>query len=226
MFFLFLLFVHFNTVFGQTGIKVGVVVSGYQPSQDLTPFLDNDYRPFLGYEVDWIQDDAGSPDIGLQIGIFYTGNISKYFAVQPEVYYSQRGIHFYKTELYNTSYKLDVNYLEIPVLFKYTIPVNWGLTPGFLAGPYAAFKLSAKRTLEIWEERNTKSLSGVKNLDYGFVFAINSEFSAWSGQLMFEIRLNWGLANSMKQPEEFIDLYKDAGSIRLLAFSLMTGFRF
>jgi hypothetical protein len=226
LFLLFLLYAHLNTAFGQPGIKGGLVLSGFQPSQDLKPFLGNDYRPFLGYEIGWIQDDAGDPHIGLQIGFFYSGNISKYFAVQPELYYSQKGIHFYKTEFYNTSYQLKVNFIEIPLLLKYNIPLEWGVKPGLLAGPYAAFKLSANRTLEIWEEKDTRSVSGVKNLDYGLVFAIDAEFSAWSQKLMFEARFNWGLANIMEQPQEFTDLYDDAGTVKILAFTFMTGFRF
>ena len=42
-----LFFVQPNLTFGQPGIKVGLVVSGFQPWQDLTPFEGNDYRPFL-----------------------------------------------------------------------------------------------------------------------------------------------------------------------------------
>lgn len=221
---LLLLFIHITTVFGQLGIKGGLVMSGFKPSQDLKPFLGDDYRPFLGYEVDWIQN--GYPDFGFQIGIFYTRDISKYFALQPELYYSQRGHHFYQIELYNTSYKLKVNYVEIPLLIKYKIPVGWSVKPSLLVGPYAAFKLSAKRTLDIWGEKDTRGVSCVNKLDYGLVFAVNSEFSAWSRQLMFEIRFNWGLASIMSQPEEFTDLYEDAGSVNLLAINFMTGFRF
>ena len=92
LFLLFLLYAHLNAVFGQAGIKGGLVLSGFQPSQDLKPFLGNDYRPFLGYEIGWIQDDAGDPHLGLQIGLFYAANISKYFAVQPELYYSQKDL--------------------------------------------------------------------------------------------------------------------------------------
>ncbi|MFQ6116615.1 MAG: outer membrane beta-barrel protein, partial [bacterium] len=105
-----LLLVHLSTAFGQLGLKGGLAVSGFQAWQDLRPYSGNDYRPFLGYEVDWIQDE-GYPDVGFQVGVFYTKDLSKHFALQPELYYSQRGLHFYQTELYSTSYSLNVNYL-------------------------------------------------------------------------------------------------------------------
>lgn len=216
-----------NAAWSQFGIKGGLAVSGFQLSQNVSSSTGNDYRPFLGYEVEWIQEgDASSPDLGLQIGIFYAKDFSKYFAVQPELYYSQRGLHFYQTELYNSSYSLDVDYLEIPVLLKFKIPLNWSVKPGLLAGLYAAFKLRANRTLRIWEEQNSKRVSSVNDLDYGLVFAINSEFSAWSRQLLFEIRFNWGLASMMAQPKEFIDLYEDAGRVNVLATTLLTGIKF
>ena len=222
---LLLIFVQPNATLGQIGIKGGVVISGFQPWQDLTPFTGNDYQPFLGYEVDWLQDDASYPDMGLQIGIFYTLNISQYFAVQPELFYSQRGLNFYKTELYNTSYSLNVNYLEMPLLLKYNLPLDWQIKPSLFLGPYMAFKLSANRTLNIEGEKNTREVSSINSLDYGLVFAINTEFAAWSQYLIFEIRINWGLANAMEQPEEFTAIYNDAGRVNVLAFTFMTGFR-
>jgi len=223
--FLILIFIALDVTYGQFGIKAGVALSGYQPSQNISTGYNHDYQPFLGYEVEWIQNDAGSPDIGLQLGIFYTHTIFKYFALQPELFYSQRGINFYKTKLYNTSYNLNVSYLEIPILFKYKIPLDWILAPSVLAGPYAALKLSANRTLNIREESSTKSISGVKNFDYGLVFAINFEFAELSLSPMLEIRFNLGLANTMEQPEEFTSLYEDPGSVKLYSFSLVTGIK-
>lgn len=216
-----------TAVWGQFGIKGGLAVSGFQLSQNSSSSTGSDYRPFLGYEVEWIQEgDASSPDLGLQLGIFYVKSISKYFAVQPELYYSQRGLHFYQTKLYNSAYSLKVDYIEVPLLLKFKMLLKWSVKPSLLAGPYAAFKLSANRTLRIWEEQNTKSVSSVNDLDYGLVFAIHSEFSAWSRQLLFEIRFNWGLASMMKPPREFIDLYEDAGRVNVFAISFLTGIAF
>lgn len=216
-----------NAARSQFGVKGGLAVSGFQLSQNSSSSTGNDYRPFLGYEVEWIQEgDAAKPDLGLQLGVFYVKSISKYFAVQSELFYSQRGLEFYQTELYNSSYSLEVDYVEVPLLLKFKMPLNWRVKPGLLTGPYAAFKLRANRTLRIREEQNTKHVASVKDLDYGLVFAIDSEFSAWSRQLLFEIRFNWGLASAMAQPKEFIDLYEDAGRVNVLAFIFLTGIEF
>ena len=222
---LFLIFIPLTIVFGQFGIKAGIALSGYQLSQNISTEHGHDYRPFLGYEVEWVQNDEGSPDIGLQLGIFYSHNLSKYFAIQPEAYYSQRGIHFYKTELYNTSYNLNVSYLEIPVLLKYKIPFNWAVAPSLLAGPYFAFSLSSSRTLDFGEESDTKSVDGINSFDYGLVFALDFEFLELPASPMLELRFNLGLANTMQQPEEYPSLYENPGTVKLYALSLLTGFR-
>jgi hypothetical protein len=223
---LLLIFIQPDDTYGQIGIKGGVVISGYQPWQDLTPYTGNDYQPFLGYEVDWLQDDASYPDLGLQIGFFYTYNISNHFALQPEMYYSRRGLNFYQTELYNTTYSLNVSYLELPLLLKYSLPLEWQIKPSLFLGPYFAFKLSASRTLDIEGEKNTREVPAINDFDYGVVFAINTEFSAWTQNLLLEFRINWGLANAMDQPEEYTAIYSDAGRVTVLAFTFMTGIRF
>lgn len=223
--FLTIIFIPLDIAFGQFGIKAGVALSGYQPSQNLSSEYVHDYRPFLGYEVEWLQDNEGSPDIGLQLGVYYTLTISKYFDFQPEIYYSQRGIHFYKTELYNISYNLDVDYLEIPILFKYKIPFDWAVAPDLQAGPYFAYVLSATRTLDFGESSDTKSVSGVKDFDYGLVFALCFEFLELPASPILELKFNLGLANTMQQPERYTSLYENPGTVKLYALTLLTGFK-
>ena len=92
---LLLIFMSPKKVQGQIAVKGGAALSGFQPWQDLSPFSGHDYRPFLGYEVDWLQhDDTAAPSFGLQFGVSYTRRLSKHFAVQPELFYSQRGVYF------------------------------------------------------------------------------------------------------------------------------------
>jgi hypothetical protein len=176
--------------------------------------------------VGWIQYATSNPDIGFQLGVSYTAWLSEDISVQPELYYSQRGYHFEEIPLYNTSYRLKVHYLQIPVLLKYRLPVEWAVVPGLLLGPYASLRLSASRTIDIWGERDTKSVSVVNPLDYGFVFAIDAEFSAWSQKLGSEIRFDLGLASALSQPEEYTSVTENPGTVRVLAFSIMLGYRF
>ena len=211
-----LVFFAWSDLFAQGGIKGGLSVSALQSSKE-------DYRPFLGYEVGWIQDGISNPVFGLQLGVFYTLKLSRSFNFQPEFYYSQRGYQFDQTPLYNTNYNLHINYLELPVLFEYKLPFDWGFKPGIIAGPFAALKISRNKQIQFADEEITAAVSSVNNFDYGLVFALGAEFNVWNGQIILDLRINWGFSNVMNQPDEFISLSDNPGTVKTRAVIFMTG---
>ncbi len=203
----------------QPGIKGGMSISGLQSSNE-------DFTPFLGYEVSWLQHGTSNPVFGLQLGMFYTLSFSDAFNFQPELYFAQRGYQFDQTPLYNTNYSLHINYLELPVLLEYNLLLDWGFQPIIIAGPFGAVKLSSDKKIKISNEEITSNVSSVNDLDYGLVFGFGAEFAAWDGQIILDLRINWGFANVMTQPGEFISLYDDPGTVKTRAVTLMTGYRF
>jgi hypothetical protein len=206
-------------VSAQPGIKAGMSISALQSSKE-------DFRPFLSYEVSWLQDGTSNPEFGLQLGIFYTVEFSNAFKLQPELYFSQRGYQFDQTPLYNTNYTLNINYLELPVLLEYFLPLDWGFDPVITAGPFAALKLSSDKAIRIADEEVNGDVSSVNDIDYGLVFGIGAEFPAWDGQIIFDFRINWGFANVMTQLDDFISISGDPGTVKTRAVILMTGYRF
>ena len=203
----------------QLGIKAGISISALQSSEE-------DYRPFLGYEVTWLQDGTSNPVFGLQLGMFYTLKLSDEFYLQPELYFTQRGYQFDQTPLYNTNYSLRINYLELPILFEYRLPFDWSFNPVITAGPFTALKLSSDKNIRTEDEEISGDLSSVDDMDYGLVFALGAELPAFNGQLIFDLRVNWGLANIMRQPDEYINLSDDPGTVKTRVITLMTGYRF
>jgi hypothetical protein len=215
---LFFLLFTFQLI-AQPGIKGGLAVSGLQS-------YNEDFTPFLGYEVSWVQDGTSNPVFGLQLGLFYTVKLSNAFNFQPELYFAQRGYQFDQTPLYNTNYSLNINYLELPVLLEYNLPLDLGFHPIIIAGPFAALKLSSDKLIRISDEEIEGEVSGVNDFDYGLVFGIGAEFAAWDGELIFDLRINWGFANVMTQPNEYISISGDPGTVKTRAVTLMTGYRF
>ena len=203
----------------QPGIKAGISISALQSSEE-------DFRPFLGYEVLWLQDGTSNPVSGLQLGLFYSMKISDEFYFQPELYFSQRGYQFDQTPLYNTNYTLRINYLELPALLEYRLPTNWSFNPVILAGPFAALKLKSHKIIRIENEEASGDVSSVNDMDYGFIFALSAKITAWNGEIIFDLRVNWGLANIMEQPDEFISLSDNPGTVKTRAITLMTGYHF
>jgi hypothetical protein len=215
---LFIIFAS-NDLFGQAGIKGGLSVSALQSSKE-------DYRPFLGYEVNWVQHGTSNPVLGLQLGVFYTLRLSDTFNFQPEFYYSQRGYQFDHTALYNSNYSLNINYVELPILFEYVLPLNWSFKPGIIAGPYASLKISSDKQIQLVDKEITGIVSSVNSIDYGLVFALGAEFNVWNGQIILDLRINWGFSNVMNQPDEFISLSGNPGTVKTRAVMFMTGYRF
>ena len=208
-----------NPLTAQPGIKAGLSLSALQSSQE-------DFRPFLGYEVSWVQHGTSNPVLGGDAGMFYTFKLSDAFDFETGLFYTLRGYQFDQTPLYNTSYSLRINYLELPVILKYILPIDWSFRPLISAGPFAALKLGSQKTIRISEAETTGSVSGVNPLDYGIVFGVGAEFDAWNGQIIIDLNFNWGLANVMTQPDNFIGLPDDPGTVKTRAVILMAGYRF
>jgi hypothetical protein len=222
-----LLFSSASAGFAQLSVKGGIAVSGFRLSpDDACTSQEIDFRPFLGYDVSWIQYGTSNPDIGFQLGVSYAARLSEDLLLQPELYFAQRGYWFERIELYNTSYRLKVYYLQIPLLFKYRLPLDWAVRPGFLLGPYVSFRVSASRTIEIWGRQDTRNVSAVNFLDYGLVFAVDGEFSAWSQTMGVELRFDLGLASVLSQPREYTELRENPGTVRVLALSALLWYRF
>jgi len=213
--------------FAQLGVKGGIAISGFRLSpDDAGTSQEIDFRPFLGYEVGWVQYGTSNPDFGFQLGVFYAARLSEDLSIQPELHFAQRGYWFEQIENYNTFYQLKVHYLQIPLLLKYGPPLDWAVRPGLLLGPYVSFRLTASRTIEIWGKRDTRSVSAVNFLDYGLVVAVDGEFSAWSQTVGVELRFDLGLSSALSQPQEYTVLNANPGTVRVLAFSALLCYRF
>jgi len=193
---------------GQFGIKAGLSLSGIDSEE---------YTPLLGYEVEWMQDKDALPQFGLQLGGFYTHALGNHVAVQPELHLVRRGVDFFRTQLYDTSLRVHVYYIQVPVLLRYRM---------ILFGPYTAIKLASRRSLTIGDDTNRRDLPSVAALDYGLTLAFSPTFSIRSQPILFELRFELGLANITDPAMGATELYLDSGRTRVLGIVLLTGIRF
>ncbi len=203
----------------QIGVKFGVSLSALLSSRA------DDFRPFLGHEVEWMQYGESRPVIGVHLGVFYSIRLSEFFDLQPEVNFIQRGYWFDQTPLYDANCVVKINYLELPVAVKYRVPIN-AFNVNLFAGPFAAIKLGANRYVEYRGKEEVKSLTSVRPFDYGIAMGLGSEINTGMGQMVFDLQFNWGLHNMMSQPSAYVDLYEDPGRVRNLALTLVIGHRF
>lgn len=159
------------------------------------------------------------------VGAFISVDLFRILAVQPEVYYVTKGVNGTEGDEFS-EYKFS--YLEIPLLFKFKIPIVSDIKPVVFAGPYAAFNLSAK---EIQTENGVKEETDledfVKKMDYGLVIGAGIEYTLKFGKLILDVRYTLGLVNMM----QYLDIITsgvmdDDDWFKTRSFTIMIGLAF
>ena len=170
---LLLVFVLSTSAFAQ-GIKAGIrggVNLSKVVNQDLT--IKPDYKK------------------GFSGGLFASFGIGP-LSFQPEALFTMKGAQL-KEELLGVvnNVNINMNYLEIPILAKISIPLTQGVRINLLAGPSVALKLSAKSVSEIAGKSVDENIKDMKNTDFGLAFGVGINF----GALAIEGRYTPGLTS-------------------------------
>lgn len=187
----------------QAGIKGGINIS--TPSQTGSDALALKWETITGFII----------------GAYYRFDVNEYFSLQPELYYSRKGGELEESVGGISATKtLKIDYLELPLLAKFTIPTQGNLKPSFFAGPYGAIKLSDQGKLEIFGLGIEEGLIDVNGLDFGLIFGIGLDFGIKGGAFLLDIRYSLGLTN-ISDPVPLV-----ADELKNRAFSIMLGFGF
>lgn len=120
---------------------------------------------------------------GFHAGLVGHIHFTKHFALQPELLYSTEGA---KYSFLNIPYTLNLNYVNVPVMFQYMFNNGFRLE----AGPQVGFLVSAKS-----ETNNTKTdvKNNFKKVDFALVTGIGYVHapSGWGA----DARFNFGMGN-------------------------------
>jgi Outer membrane protein beta-barrel domain len=111
------------------------------------------------------------------------------FAVQPELVYSGQGA---KATFEETDVKLNLGYLNVPVLFKYNHPSGFFIG----TGPQIGFLLSGKEKVGS-DHQDIKS--SFKSTDFSWAIGLGYMFKPVN--LGIEARFNQGLSNIASSSE-------------------------
>ncbi len=137
--------------------------------------------------------------IGFQGGLFFKAALTDFFAIQPEVLYTQKGsttkYDKFLTGEGDITQKLD--YIEVPILAV----INLGENLNVHAGPYLAYLMNA--SIENNNENNV--FDGIEELnegdyerlDFGLAVGVGFEFEV----IRFGIRYDYGLKNVGKDQD-------------------------
>ena len=184
---------------------------------------------FSGIEDDEFFDDFKEPRLGLVAGVMADVPLSPQLSFHPEVLYSQKGFKLdieievqasQGTGEGSLTYQLD--YLEVPLLLAYRIPVGQnGLTVGLEAGPTVAYLLSTGLScsgdFESTCDENEQDLDDdFESLDIGGALGV----SVGAGPFAADLRFTQGFT-SIANSEEGSD-----GEARNRVFSVAARYAF
>jgi len=160
---------------------------------------------------------------GFAIGGFVALPMGDSGLFQPEVYFVRRVTTGVENTLgINTEISLD--YLEIPVLFKYSRAAAGQTSPTFFAGPSVAFELGAKaKDLTAGGGAAEDIADDLVDVEFGLVFGGGVDFA--SG-LQIDVRYYWGLTNIIKDDSVGGSLVDPSDDFKNRTFAIMAGFSF
>jgi hypothetical protein len=179
------------------------------------------FGPKIGYSFTTLKGndvpDGTDPLSGLVGGVFfkYAGE-SGIFAFQPEILYHQKGAVDMED---GSGIKLNVDYLEVPLLFKVQIPVGETFFPHVYAGPYGAFELNNNLRTQASIFGFTLTNDGnadVQDFDYGAIVGAGFDVQLEAFYLGFDARYGIGM-------ERIVSFDGDRQDIKNRNFSLMLG---
>jgi opacity protein-like surface antigen len=163
-------------------------------------------------------DDASSR-VGFHVGGFAEIKLSDKFSVQPELLYSAQGVKYDTSGAgFSEENKINLAYLNIPVMAKYYVAEKFSLE----AGPQIGFLLSAKNdfSYSAFGESDSGKVDikdGYKSIDFGVNFGAGYDFTE---NLSVGARYNLGLSNIAKNEEG------DNSKVKNSVFSLSVGYKF
>ncbi|MDP3360249.1 MAG: porin family protein [Lutibacter sp.] len=147
--------------------------------------------------------DGNKSLIGFNVGVFAEITLANSFYLQPELLYSTQGAKFDDSD-FDLSADLNLNYINIPIMFKYDVANRFYLE----AGPQIGFLVSA-------EVLDQDVKDDFESTDFGANFGLSYGFTE---KLFAQARYNIGMSNIAK------DSGDDKISNAVLSFSL--GYKF
>ncbi len=149
--------------------------------------------------------------MGLALGGFMTIPFSTMFALQWEALYMQKGD---AEEVDGGEVEVNLDYIEVPVLFTATFLPDASVHPFIYAGPAVAFNVGAEAELS-GEDDTGEELSfevdledDVETIDFGIAVGGGVEFPVGGNALGLEVRYTQGLMDvnaSDGDPEDFLE---------------------
>jgi len=152
---------------------------------------------------------------GFWAGIYGVVPIAHNLNLRPELNFSMKGYRYsYVIDAVSQNSRryasLKLNYLDIPVLFQFSVTLSELLNPDFFIGPYASVNLKATVSNKIGNEVVDNVVSTVRKFDLGAIAGFRIPVFR---RLDFNFRGGFGLLPiiNVKHPPEKYNLWLGGG---------------
>ncbi|UCF06583.1 MAG: PorT family protein [bacterium] len=167
--------------------------------------------------------------VGFMGGVYLNYAFNENFSIQPELLYTQKGV---KDNLYDGFITIDLtasfDYIELPVLAKYTFTWKESFKPYIYAGPSFAATVSSElevSALLLSTEIDFSDLTHVT--DFGLVAGAGFDYALGKGVLVFDTRFQIGFTNVILSGDFEIDGSTqtiDEDDFKNFGFAFMAGY--
>jgi len=170
-----------------------------------------------GLDLDW------KTKVGFTAGGTLTFPLSDFFAIQPGIFYSQKGARYQDVFAEGTvRTSMFLNYFDIPVVARLSLPLGMDskIRPYLLGGASYSLKLSSKIRTDLVDYYETPleegDVEGIKKSGTNLVLGAGVDLLSPSGRFLFEVRYSRSLQT----------ISTEGPDIRLNVFSIIAGFSF
>ncbi|MCH8556550.1 MAG: PorT family protein [Balneolia bacterium] len=177
---------------------------------------------FTAYSLTVDNGDSDTSDLrlGWTIGAFANIPLSSMFDFQPELYFTQKGGRDSFSEGgVDIEGNTILNYIEIPLLVRYNIPLETEVLPYITAGPTFGYLVSADQKIESDGASFTESIKDDLN-------ALNVGLSVGIGLGLRQFSLDYRYEFGLTDLSDDDGLFGSDLSVKTSGFSVTLGYTF
>lgn len=222
------------------GLKGGLGIAGFKGSGvDVTSVVPYKNSPLLGAAVGCALNVKFTGIIGAEVDVLYSMKGSKAKGNDRWQGYDFRFPDSLLTTVTTADQKYTINYLDIPVLVKFLVPLEGKVKPAFFMGPSFNVLLSSKMnqviTLDSSLTADTSHItvnkppvsidstmdrkSSTKSLDMDLVVGASAEMEMGPGAVVVDVRYSIGLSDIYKK-DSFL------ASLQNTHFAVLVGYNY
>ncbi len=169
---------------------------------------------------------------GFAAGAVLIYRFNHWLSLQPELLYSQRGVttKLLDYDIVDVDLTASFDYVELPLLLVYTVPLKGSFRPIFYAGPVLSYTLNSELELSaslLSVSVDFGSLTHVN--DFGGILGTGFEWDVGNAMITFDIRYQRGFTNVITTGD--FEIMGDtetieADNIKNQGFSFLLGYVF